>query len=438
MRTFTNKPPCGPKRGHGTPQPRFALEVQLDKAAERLGLDPAEIRLAHLQPPDSVTANWLKIGSMGLGACIEAVVEASGWKEKHGKLPRGRGVGLACSSYISGAGLPIYWNAMPHSGVTVQLDRGGGVAVFCGATDIGQGSDTVLATCVAEVLGVDLHDIRLKVSDTDFTPVDLGSYSSRVTLMAGNAAIQAAERVREVLAKAVAAEWRGLRPPASPSPTARCSTSRIPSAACPSPRRWSWRSRGSAPSRPRGRTRPPPRRGATGARASAPPRPTRTRPPSSRSRSTRRPDVSTSTKIWVAHDVGQCINRKLVIGQVEGGVYMGLGEALMEDMAYRANRFGVHKIPSMLEYKSPTTLEMPEVETIIVEDPDPNGPFGAKEVGQGPLLPMPPGRGERRVRRPGRPGGRGAGHARRRCSGPSPLRTAATVRGASRTSGSWT
>ena len=95
-------------------------------------------------------------------------------------------------------------------------------------------------------------------------------------------------------------------------------------------------------------------------------------------------------KIWIAHDVGQCINPVTVVGQVEGGVYMGLGEALMEDMAYRENRKLVHKIPSMLEYKSPTTLEMCDVETIIVEDPDPNGPFGAKEVGQGPLLPVPP------------------------------------------------
>jgi CO/xanthine dehydrogenase Mo-binding subunit len=95
-------------------------------------------------------------------------------------------------------------------------------------------------------------------------------------------------------------------------------------------------------------------------------------------------------RIWVAHDVGQSINEMLVIGQVEGGVYMGLGEAIMEEMPYRANRFGVHKIPSMLEYKSPTTKEMPPVETFLIEDPDPNGPFGAKEVGQGPLLPIMP------------------------------------------------
>jgi CO/xanthine dehydrogenase Mo-binding subunit len=95
-------------------------------------------------------------------------------------------------------------------------------------------------------------------------------------------------------------------------------------------------------------------------------------------------------KAWVAHDVGQCINRMAVLGQVEGSVYMGLGETLMEEMVYRENRGLVHKIPSLLEYKSPTTLEMCDVETLLIEDPDPNGPFGAKEVGQGPLLPIPP------------------------------------------------
>jgi len=199
-RAFTNKPPCGPKRGHGTPQPRFALEVHVDKIAEQLQLDPAELRLKSLVPPNSLTANYLRVGSMGLGACIEKVVAGSGWKKKFRKLPEGRGVGLACSSYISGAGLPIYWNNMPHSGVQLRCDRSGGVTVFCGSTEIGQGSDSVLAYVAAEVLGVDPFEIAVVTADTDLTPVDLGSYSSRVTLMTGNAALQAAERAREILA----------------------------------------------------------------------------------------------------------------------------------------------------------------------------------------------------------------------------------------------
>jgi CO/xanthine dehydrogenase Mo-binding subunit len=139
LRAFTNKPPCGPKRGHGTPQPRFGLEVQLDKIADELKLDPAEMRLQHLVKPYGLTANYLRIGSMGLGKCIEKIVEGSDWKNKFRKLPYGKGVGIACSSYICGAGLPIYWNNMPHSGVQLGLDRQGGVRVQCGSTDIGQG-----------------------------------------------------------------------------------------------------------------------------------------------------------------------------------------------------------------------------------------------------------------------------------------------------------
>ncbi|MHC4515707.1 MAG: xanthine dehydrogenase family protein molybdopterin-binding subunit, partial [Planctomycetota bacterium] len=205
-RYFTNKAPCGPKRGHGTPQPRCALEVQVDKLATDLGLDPAEIRLKHLAPKESLTANFLRIGSMGLGACIEKVVQGSAWKQRRGKLPDGKGLGLACSSYITGAGLPIYWNSMPHSGVQLQLDRSGLVTVFCGSTDIGQGSDSVLAYIVAEVLGLDPMKLRIVTADTDLTPVDLGSYSSRVTLMTGNAAIEAAERAKEVVAAGAAAK----------------------------------------------------------------------------------------------------------------------------------------------------------------------------------------------------------------------------------------
>jgi len=389
VRCFTNKPPCGPKRGHGTPQPRFALEVQIDKIAEELKLDPAQMRMAHLAPPDSVTANYLRIGSMGLGKCIEKIVEGADWKGKYRKLPYGKGIGIACGSYLSGAGLPIYWNSMPHSGVQLRLDRQGGVCVMCGSTDIGQGSDSVLAFVVAEVLGIDPFDIRVVTSDTDLTPVDLGSYSSRVTLMTGNAALQAAERARELLTIAVAeklgapienltfAERRVFdveNPDAGVSfaeavqlAEARFGTIGTVGSYTPPASPGKFKGAGVGPS-----------------------------PAYSYSAAIAEVDVDPETgivsveRIWIAHDIGQSINPTLVMGQVEGSVYMGLGEALMEEMVYRANRNIVHKFPSMLEYKSPTTLEMCDVKTYLIEDPDPNGPFGAKEVGQGPLLPVPP------------------------------------------------
>jgi len=396
LRAFTNKPPCGPKRGHGTPQPRYALEVHLDKIAEELKLDPAAMRRRHLVKPDTVTANYLRIGSMGLGQCIDKVVEGSDWKNKFSswdpnnrKLPYGKGIGIACSSYICGAGLPIYWNNMPQSGVQLRLDRQGGVCVMCGSIDIGQGSDSILAYIVAEVLGIDPFDIRVVTADTDLTPVDLGSYSSRVTLMTGNAAIQAAERARELLVMAVAEKLslpienvslgeRRVFDVENPEVgvsfadavvLAESKFGTIGTVGSYSPPRspGSYKGSGVGPS-----------------------------PAYSYSAAVAEIDVDSSTgivvveRIWIAHDIGKSINPMLVMGQVEGSVYMGLGEILMEEMAYRANRNLVHKFPSMLEYKSPTTMEMCDVKTYLIEDPDPNGPYGAKEVGQGPLLPVPP------------------------------------------------
>ncbi len=390
-RAFTNKPPCGPKRGHGTPQPRFALEVHLDKLAEDLDIDPAEIRLRHLAKPDSVTVNWIKIGTIGLRQCIEKVVEGSDWANKFRKLPYGKGIGLACSSYLTGAGLPIYWNDMPHSGVQLKLDRGGGVTVFCGSTEIGQGSDTILAHIVGEVLGLDIPDIQIISGDTSLTPVDLGSYSSRVTLMTGNAAVQAAERARDLLATHVAqkleipvqrlvfAEGRVVDAEhpnrgvtfAEAVRIAEAAEGTIGTVGSYSPPRSPGRYRGAG-------VGPSPTYSYTAAIVEAEVDPDT--------------GIITVPRIWIGHDIGQSINPVSVMGQVEGGVYMGLGEALMEEMAYRlrTNEQVVHKIPSMLEYKSPTTFEMCDVVTYLIEDPDPSGPFGAKEVGQGPLLPVPP------------------------------------------------
>ncbi len=386
VRVFTNKPPCGPKRGHGTPQPRCALEVHLDKIAEHIGLEPAELRQRHLVRPNSVTVNQLRIGTVGLGECLDRVVERSGWKAKHGKLPFGRGIGIAGSAYISGAGLPIYWNAMPHSGVQIKIDRGGGVAVFCGSTDIGQGSDSVLAYVAAEELGIEPEDIRVVTADTDLTPVDLGSYSSRVTLMTGNATIQAARKLRTQLFEA-AAEKLGV-----PAGRLRAAHRRIfdqdnPEAGLAfveavvlaEARFGTLGAVGSYT---------PPKSPGTYRGAGVGPTPTY-----SYSAAVVELSVDPETgfirvdKVWLAHDIGKAINPLLVIGQIEGSVYMALGEALMEEQAFRK---GVHKIPSMLEYKSPTFLETPEMESILVETLDPAGPYGAKEVGQGVLLPVVP------------------------------------------------
>src|SRR5947208_6056875 len=290
---------------------------------------------------------------------------------------------------MTGTQTPIYYNKLPHSGVQLKLDRSGAVCVFCGSVEVGQGSDSILAYIVAEVLVIGPFYMRVVTADTDLTPVDLGSYSSRVTLMTGNAAIQAAERARELLTIAVAeklnvpienvsfAERRAFdveNPEIGVSfaeavvlAESRFGTIGTVGSYTPPRSPGKYKGAGVGPS-----------------------------PAYSYSAAVAEVDVDASTgivtveRIWIAHDIGKSINPVLVMGQVEGSVYMGLGEILMEEMAYRANRNVVHKFPSMLEYKSPTTRDMCDVKTYLIEDPDPNGPFGAKEVGQGPLLPVPP------------------------------------------------
>ena len=386
LRVFTNKPPCGPKRGHGTPQPRYAMECQLDKAAADLGIDPVTLRLRNLVEPNSMTVNYLRITSCGLRECLDRVVVASGFREKHGRLPRGRGVGVAVGAYMCGAGLPIYWNDMPQSEVQIKIDRGGGVTVYSMAIDIGQGSDSVLAYTVAEVLGIQPSDIKLVTADTDLTPIDLGSYSSRVTFMAGNAALEAATKMREIIFKAVA-ERLEVPPDLLVAEGRRIYVKETPDRALTWPEAVRAAEARVGLLATTGSYRPP--------KLSGPYKGSGVGPSPAYSYTACVAEVRCDpesgevvvNRIWIAHDVGRAINPLLVEGQIEGSVYMGLGEVLMEEQVFRR---GVHKFPSMLEYKSPTTLETPEIHSFIVESVDPEGPFGAKEVGQGPLLPVIP------------------------------------------------
>jgi 4-hydroxybenzoyl-CoA reductase alpha subunit len=386
VRVFTNKPPCGPKRGHGTPQPRYALECHIDRFCHDLGLDPAEWRVRNALAPGTVTVNQMKVGTIGLRECVERVVERSRYRDKRGRLGAGRGIGLAASAYLSGAGLPIYWNAMPHSGVQIKVDRGGGVTVFCGSTDIGQGSDSVLAYVVAEELGIRPEDIRVVTGDTDLTPVDLGSYSSRVTLMTGQAALEAGRKLRRQIFEAASRKLE------APPERLRAANRRIWDSARPS-RSLSFTEAAVLAESELGTlgavgSYTPPRSVARWKGSGVGPSPTYSYSAAAVELSVdRETGIIRVDRVWIAHDVGKAINPLLVLGQVEGSVYMGLGEVLMEEQVFRK---GLHKIPSMLEYKSPTTLEMPPVESILVETLDPEGPYGAKECGQGPLLPVIP------------------------------------------------
>src|SRR5580704_402189 len=203
-RVLTNKPACGAMRGHGTVNVRFAFESQLDELGAKINLDPADIRQRNLLQPPCVTVNGLRVQSYGLPECIEKVVERSGWKQRKGKMPKGRGLGVACSHYVSGAAHSSIRSDLPHSTVNIKIDRDGGVVVYTGASEIGQGSDTMTAQVAAETLGCSIARVRVIAADTDLTPIGIGSYSSRVTFMNGNATLRAAQDVKKQIALAAA------------------------------------------------------------------------------------------------------------------------------------------------------------------------------------------------------------------------------------------
>jgi CO/xanthine dehydrogenase Mo-binding subunit len=386
-RVFTNKPPCGPKRGHGSVQPRFAFEVQLDELAEKLALDPIELRRRNFQGEHTTTVNGQRVTSNGFLRCLDEVERASKWRERRAKLPRGRGLGVAGSMYISGTNYPVYPNAMPQAGVQLKLDRSGLVTVFTGGNDIGQGSNSVARFIVAEELGLDPADVRVVAADTDLCPVDLGAYSSRVTFMVGNALIDGCRKLRAQLVAALAEHWQvsaeritlGLGTARDRAEPGRA----LPLREVIRLAEAKFDTLGATGSYNTPELGGKYRGGTIGASPAY-------------SFTAHVVEVAcdeetgriTVTDCWVAHDCGRALNPMLVAGQIEGSAYMGIAEALMED--HDVNRFGLHRGPSLLDYRIPTALDTPELHALIVESLDPEGPYGAKEAGEGPLHPAIP------------------------------------------------
>jgi 4-hydroxybenzoyl-CoA reductase subunit alpha len=440
-------------RGHGTVNVRFAFESQLDELAATIEMDPAEIRQRNLLQPPCITVNGLRVQSYGLPECIEKTVERSGWKRRRGKLPKGHGLGIACSHYVSGAANSIIRSDMPHSTVNIKIDRDGGVVVYTGASEIGQGSDTMTAQVAAEVLGCSLSRVRVIAADTDLTPIDIGSYSSRVTFMAGNATLRAATEVRKLIAAAAAKKMDCevgeliLRDDAI---SKKKGLERGESEAAQTPRGLDGRGRPSPhdstslhdSTSPHGSTQSQQTeqpsvsghvegqilRGSlqqkrkdegpkdsmtfeeavvaaidfhgalTGTGSYAPPQEARggkhkgagVGPSPAYSYSAQVAEVSVDEetgevvvhKVWAAHDCGRALNPVSVEGQIIGSVWMGMGQALTEEMVWKD---GMLMNAGLLEYRSPSSVESPEVEPIIVESIDPEGPFGAKECSEGSL-----------------------------------------------------
>jgi len=379
-RYYTNKPACGPKRGHGTVQPRFAFEVQLDEIAHDLHIDPIELRRRNFIGDFTETINGQRITSNGFLECLAAVEKASDWKARRSSLPAGVGLGVAGSMYISGTNYPIYPNDMPQSGVQAQIDRSGRVTLFSGASDIGQGSNSMLASIACEELGVDRRDVVVVSSDTDLCPVDLGAYSSRVTFMAGNACVDACRHLRTQILEVLRSEWHIDEPLDIFAGEVRTKDGkhrlpvkeafRLAEARLGSLGSMGWYNTPKLGGEYKG--------GSIGAS-----------PAYSFTAHVAEVEVDRETglvdvkRVWIAHDCGRALNPMTVEGQMEGSAYMGFAETLFEEHAVDAR--GLHLGPNLLDYRLPTPLDTPDFEAHIVETFDPEGPYGAKEAGEGPL-----------------------------------------------------
>lgn len=417
-RVYTNKPMCGAMRGHGGVNPRFASEVLLDEACVRLKIDPCEMRLKHFHQPNSKTINEFRITSVGIHHGLRNAMATSGWSQKYQKLPFGKGIGVACGFFISGSALPIHWNEMPQSTVRLGIDYDGGVSLYSGASDIGQGSNTMLAQMAAEVLGLPMTMIKVLAADTRHCPIDYGSYSSRVTFMAGNAARNAAIRMRRQLLEAACqlleCEAPIPTPPGEPENFFR-QGGRPPDydalylganpnyedgylfvdekIVAPDGREVKYldavrkaldfqgalQSKGGYVS---------PKMGGSFKGAGA-----GLSPSYSYTAFISEVTVDPATgfvkvdRVTCAHDYGQALNPLAVEGQLQGSIHMGLGQALMEGMRYDD---GAVQNASLLEYKIPSPFEMPEVVIVPGSGDECEGPFGAKEVGEGALAPFIP------------------------------------------------
>jgi len=382
-RVYTNTPPCGAMRGHGSVDARHAFECLLDTMAAELGLDPFAVRRANLLATPMQTANGIIVNSYGLPECLDHVQKASGWQKRKGRMPPGRGLGMACSHYVSGAGKPIHRTGEPHAVVELRLDFDGGVTILTGAADIGQGSSTILAQAVSEVTGLEMSRLRVIATDSAVTPKDNGSYSSRVTFMVGNAAIDAAEQLRDILIGAAARkldarpdqiECVGERFRVSGGQDPGLSFREVAGAALAQGGSITVKGTFTVPVEYQGGKH---RGGAVGSTMAL-----------SYAAQVVEVEVDTDTgmvrivKVWVAHDCGRAINPLSVEGQVQGSVWMGMGQALCEETRYE-NGLPLHA--SLLSYAIPTIVESPPIEVHIVECLDPNGPFGAKEASEGSL-----------------------------------------------------
>ncbi len=404
FRVMTNKPACGAMRGHGAPQPRFAFESLLSMIADDLGIDPVEIRLRNAVEPNTRTCNDLEIRSCEFKRTLLDVAQKSRWKQKYGKLPPGRGIGIGCGGFVSGAGYAKYRgqvqlssekkpepfikkSVFPHSNAIVKISEDGTAAILLIlAAEIGQGALTVLSQICAEALGISLQRVRIRTEDSDISPLDLGAYSSRTTLMGGNAVMRASQDVLKKIFVMVAEMWR-----CDPQDLEAKDNQIFSKKGEFRSMDWAEAARkyfnSNGPLVGTGWYKPPEGLGGDYKGAAV-----GTSPAFSFSSSVCECSVDLETgkvrieKFVDYHDCGTPINPLSVHGQVEGAVVMGASETIMEEVLY--DEKGNILNPNLHDYLLMTIKDAPDIFSSIVDSHEPEGPFGAKEVGEGATLPV--------------------------------------------------
>ncbi len=387
---YTNGPVCGAMRGYGNPQAHFALETQMDRLAEALDMDPVQFRRINANEPYKTTPQGIKITSCGFKECLDTASQGIGWEEKRGKRispapNKVRGVGLAGMWHVGG-GSRIYRS--DGCGAIVKIDDFGHVVLLTGSSEIGQGSDTSQCQIVAETLGVPYESVTLVNDDTDATPWDVGCHASRTTFIGGKAALFAALDARAQMLEA-ASEILEVPPEELDARNGVIFPKDRPGRGIQyekAVRSKHLRNNGDL---------------IVGKGFYDPPTSLLTPKDSIGNVSAAYTFAAQAVEVEVdletgqvdvvnaavAHDIGKIINPVGLEGQIEGGVVMGLGYALYEEIVMEEGRV---LNPNFADYHLPTSMDAPPIKVSMVETHDPEGPFGAKGIGECAAIALAP------------------------------------------------
>ncbi len=380
---YTNKPPAAAMRGFGAPQALWVSENQMNYAAEELGIDPIELRLRNAMESGDVIPQVAKVSSCGFKESLQKAREMSNWDAQRASKRPGYGVGIGCFSFITGGVFNWFNTKYNFSACEVRLFEDGTAHLLTMAADIGQGSDSVLRQILAAELGIGVDKIRLTAGDTAITPkADLGTWGSRVTFMMGNAVIDAVRKLKEMLIPVLFGQFDlnqihdiGFADdrvfvkarPSRGMPLAECAYKALRAR-----RGEPLTAFGSYTPRNKGLVTPAFSFGAQVAEVEV-------------DEETGLVDVK---KLYTAHDCGVPINPMSVEGQLEGSIQMALGYTLCEQLHMDSD--GKTLNTSFLDYKIPAAQDMPKSESAHVLTYEPDGPFGAKEAGEGMVSPTAP------------------------------------------------